>query len=134
MVEAPTCSANEAAPAISRTVDHIAKLLVFCTDDGEFVFVIVSGASWVDDRKASAQLGKAIHRTDAQLVRDKTRFSIGGVPPLGHKTPPVVMIDATLENVSPIWAAGGRPNAAFFALEFSALVSLTEASVLEVSL
>jgi len=43
------------------------------------------------------------------------------------------MIDATLANVSPIWAAGGRPNAAI-ALEFSALVSLTGASVFEVSL
>ena len=82
MVEAPTCSVNEAAPAVSRTVDHIAKSLVFCTDDGEFVFVIVSGASWGDDRKASAQLGKAIHRTDAQLVRDKTRFAIGGGAPV----------------------------------------------------
>ena len=133
MVEAPTCSANEAAPAIGRTVDHIAKSLVFCADDGEFVFVIVSGASWVDERKVSAQLGKAIHRTDAQLVRDKTGFSIGGVPPLGHKSPPVVMIDAALQNVPPIWAAGGTRNPAF-ALEFSALVSLTGASVFEVSL
>ena len=95
--------------------------------------MIVSGASWVDERKVSAQLGKAIHRTDTQLVRDKTGFSIGRVPPLGHKTPPVVMIDAALQNFLPIWAAGGTPNAAF-ASEFSELVSLTGASVFEVSL
>ena len=124
---------RRAAPAIGRTVDRIAKSLVFCTDDGEFVFVIVSGASGVDERKVSAQLGKAIHQTDAQLVRDKTGFSIGGVPPLGHKSPPVVMIDAALQNVPPIWAAGGTRNPAF-ASEFSALVSLTGASVFEVSL
>ena len=65
----------------------------FCTDDGEPVLVIVSGASRVDERKVSAQLGKSIHRADAQFVRDKTGFSIGGVLPLGHRTPPVVMIN-----------------------------------------
>ena len=91
--ETPTRSANEAALAIGCTVDHIAKSLVFCTDDGEPVLVIVSGASRVDERKVSAQLGKAIHRADAQFVRDKTGFSIGGVLPLGHRTPPVVMIN-----------------------------------------
>ena len=95
--------------------------------------MIVSGASWVDERKVSAQLGKAIHRTDTQLVRDKTGFSIGRVPPLGYKTPPVVMIEAALQNFPPIWAAGGTPNAAF-ASEFSELVSLIGASVFEVSL
>ena len=131
--ETPTRSANEAALAIGCTVDHIAKSLVFCTDDGEPVLVIVSGASRVDERKVSAQLGKAIHRADAQFVRDKTGFSIGGVPPLGHRTPPAVMIDAALEKISPIWVAAGTPNAVF-ALEFSELVSLTNASVLEVTL
>ena len=43
------------------------------------------------------------------------------------------MIDAALQNGSPKLAAGGTPNAVF-ALEFSELVSLTGASVLEVSL
>ena len=131
--ETPTRSANEAALAIGCTVDHIAKSLVFCTDDGEPVLVIVSGASRVDERKVSAQLGKAIHRADAQFVCGKSGFSIGGMSPPGHKTPPVVMIDAALQNVSPIWAAGGTSNAVF-ALELSELVSLTRASVLEVTL
>jgi len=131
--ETPTRSANEAALAIGCTVDHIAKSLVFCTDDGEPVLVIVSGASRVDERKVSAQLGKAIHRADAQFVRDKTGFSIGGVPPLGHRTPPVVMINVDGAKVSPIWVAAGTPNAVF-ALEFAELVSLTRASVLEVTL
>mgnify|MGYP000082467821 FL=1 len=131
--ETPTRSANEAALAIGCTVDHIAKSLVFCTDDGKPVLVIVSGASRVDERKVSAQLGKSIHRADAQFVRDKTGFSIGGVLPLGHRTSPAVMIDAALQNVSPIWVAAGTPNA-LFALEFAELVSLTRASVLEVTL
>jgi prolyl-tRNA editing enzyme YbaK/EbsC (Cys-tRNA(Pro) deacylase) len=43
------------------------------------------------------------------------------------------MIDAALQNVSPIWVAAGTPNA-LFALEFAELVSLTRASVLEVTL
>ena len=95
--------------------------------------MIVSGVGRVDERKVSAQLGKAIHRADAQFVRDKTGFSIGGVPPLGHRTTPTVIIDTALQKASPIWAAAGTPNAVF-SLEFSELVSLTRASVLSVSL
>ena len=75
--ETPTRSANEAALAIGHCY-HIAKSLVFCTDDGESVLVIVSGATRVGEKRVSAQLGKAIHRDDAQFVRDKTGFSIGG--------------------------------------------------------
>ncbi len=40
-------------------------------------------------------------------------FAIGGVPPLGHDTPPVTLIEWDLLALDVIWAAAGTPNAVF---------------------
>ena len=35
------------------------------------------------------------------------------MPPVGHKSAPVVLIDEALMALSEIWAAAGTPNAVF---------------------
>ena len=40
-------------------------------------------------------------------------FSIGGVSPVGHATPPVTLIDASLFRFDEVWAAAGHPNGVF---------------------
>jgi prolyl-tRNA editing enzyme YbaK/EbsC (Cys-tRNA(Pro) deacylase) len=57
-------------------------------------------------------------------VRDATGFAIGGVPPVGHKTKPIVLIEESLLAFDEIWAAAGTPNAVF-RLTPSDLVELT---------
>jgi prolyl-tRNA editing enzyme YbaK/EbsC (Cys-tRNA(Pro) deacylase) len=42
-------------------------------------------------------------------VRDTTGFAIGGVAPVGHLTPPRILIDADLMALDPVWAAAGSP-------------------------
>ncbi|MFL6232792.1 MAG: YbaK/EbsC family protein [Thermoanaerobaculia bacterium] len=42
-----------------------------------------------------------------------TGFPIGGVAPVGHSTPPRVVIDRDLLQYEEIWAAAGTPNAVF---------------------
>ena len=44
---------------------------------------------------------------------DRTGSAVGGVPPVGHTTPPVTFIDRDLQRYQTIWAAGGSPNAVF---------------------
>ena len=80
-----TRSAVEAAQAVGCQVGQIAKSLVFrATASGRPVLVIASGPNRVDETKIAALLGEAIGRADADFVRAKTGFSIGGVPPLAH--------------------------------------------------
>jgi len=43
------------------------------------------------------------------LGSETTGFAIGGVPPVGHARPPIVLIDETLLRFDNIWAAAGRP-------------------------
>lgn len=127
-----TRSAVEAAAAIGCDVAQIAKSLIFrAVDSGRPVLVVASGANRVDEAKVSAVLGEQIGRADAAFVREKTGYSIGGVPPVGHETPPLVVIDADLLALGEIWAAAGTPNAVF-RLTPENLVALTEGQVAEV--
>jgi prolyl-tRNA editing enzyme YbaK/EbsC (Cys-tRNA(Pro) deacylase) len=116
VVEMPdtTRSAAEAAEAIGCSVGQIAKSLVFKTRNcQEPVLVIASGANRVDEKKVGALLGEEISKADADFVRQKTGFAIGGVPPVGHNQPITTFIDQDVLVFDEIWAAAGTPNAVF---------------------
>src|SRR6516225_7286247 len=109
-----TRTAADAAAAIGCTVAQIAKSLVFRSKTtNRPVLVIASGASRVDEQRVATLLGEPIVRADARFVRDTTGFSIGGVPPVAHRTKPLVLIDEALAEFAEIWAAAGTPNAVF---------------------
>ncbi len=111
---ASTRTAAEAAAAIGCTVGQIAKSLVFRAKASDRpVLVVTSGVNRVDERKVGSLLGEKIGRADADFVREKTGFSIGGVPPVGHREAPVVIVDEDLLDYGEIWAAAGTPNAVF---------------------
>jgi prolyl-tRNA editing enzyme YbaK/EbsC (Cys-tRNA(Pro) deacylase) len=108
VVEMPqtTRTAADAAKAIGCEVAQIAKSLVFRSGD-DAVLVIASGTNRVD----AARLG--LEKADADFVRQKTGFAIGGVPPIGHIAPIRTLIDEDLLRFDRIWAAAGTPNAVF---------------------
>src|SRR5262245_21159097 len=111
--EASTRTSEDAAAAIGCTVAEIAKSLIFKSAEGRPVLVIASGTNRVDEKKVQALLGGKIKRAEADFVRDATGYAIGGVPPVAHSTPPVVLIDRDLEQFAAVWAAAGTPNAVF---------------------
>jgi prolyl-tRNA editing enzyme YbaK/EbsC (Cys-tRNA(Pro) deacylase) len=127
--ETTTRTAADAAAAIGCTVGQIAKSLIFrAIDTGRPVLAIASGSVRVDEARLAELLGENIGRADAGFVREHTGFAIGGVPPVGHLTPPVVFIDETLLDFETIWASGGTPNAVF-CLQPDDLVRLTGGTV-----
>jgi prolyl-tRNA editing enzyme YbaK/EbsC (Cys-tRNA(Pro) deacylase) len=110
--EASTKTSADAAAAIGCTVAQIAKSLVFRAGERP-VLVVASGTNRVDEKKVSALLGEPIGRADADFVREKTGYAIGGVAPVGHAVPPAVLLDEDLRQYETIWAAAGTPNAVF---------------------
>jgi prolyl-tRNA editing enzyme YbaK/EbsC (Cys-tRNA(Pro) deacylase) len=123
--DASTRTAADAAAAIGCEVAQIAKSLIFRGGtSGHAVLIIASGVDRVDEKKAAAAIGEPIARADADFVREATGFAIGGVPPVGHKTKPIVLIEESLLKLDEIWAAAGTPNAVF-RLTPSDLVALT---------
>lgn len=109
----PTHSAAQAAAAVGCTIAQIAKSLIFVGPHNKPVLIIASGANRVDKEKVATLVGGTICRADADFVKQNTGFSIGGVPPVGHKLAPEVVLDADLRAFDEIWAAGGTPNTVF---------------------
>jgi len=124
-----TRTAQEAASAIGTSVPRIVKSLVFLADD-EPIVALVSGSNRADTSLLASALGKSIGRADAARVRDATGFAIGGIPPLGHKTPLEVIIDRDLLQYDVIWAAAGTPHAVF-SITPSELIRVTGGRVVD---
>ncbi len=130
--DAGTRTAEDAAAAIGCKAAEIAKSLIFRAASGGPVLVVASGAHRVDEKKIAALIGEPITRADADFVREATGFAIGGVPPVGHITAPIVLIDASLTAFEAVWAAAGTPNAVF-RLTPADLIELTGGRVAEVA-
>jgi len=96
------------------------------------VLIIASGPNRVNEQKIGQLLGEAIEKADADFVRQKTGFAIGGVPPIGHTEAPRTFIDEALLQYNEIWAAAGTPNAVF-RLAPTDLVAMTGGQVVAVS-
>jgi prolyl-tRNA editing enzyme YbaK/EbsC (Cys-tRNA(Pro) deacylase) len=125
-------TSKEAADALGVQVGQIAKSVVFRRRaDGAAVLVVTSGDRRVDEAKVAARLG-ALGRADADFVKQSTGFSIGGVAPLAHLTPPVTLVDRELFRFDSIWAAAGHPNAVF-RMSPDQLVAITQAPVEDVT-
>jgi prolyl-tRNA editing enzyme YbaK/EbsC (Cys-tRNA(Pro) deacylase) len=134
VVELPasTRTSAEAAQAVGCQVGQIAKSLVFKTSETQKpILVIASGANRVDEAKVGARLGEAIGKADADFVRSRTGFVIGGVPPVGHTEALKTFIDEDLLNYQQIWAAAGTPNAVF-PLTPTDLIQITQGEVIKI--
>jgi prolyl-tRNA editing enzyme YbaK/EbsC (Cys-tRNA(Pro) deacylase) len=131
MLDDAARTAQQAADALGVGVGQIAKSIIFRRkEDDEAVLVITSGDRRVDEKKVAALVGK-LSRADAEFVRSRTGFAIGGVSPVAHANPPVTLIDRELFRFEEIWAAAGHPHGVF-RLRPQDLVTLTGAPVADI--
>lgn len=108
-----TRTAVDAAAAVGCEVGQIVKSLIFSVD-GELVLALTSGSNKVDtDALVAAAGGSTCGRADADDVRARTGFAIGGVPPLGHKSAVRSFFDPALLEFGQVWAAAGTPRHVF---------------------
>lgn len=111
MLDDAARTAQQAADALGIAVGQIAKSIVFRRkSDDSAVLVVTSGDKRVDEKKVEALVGK-LGRADADFVKSRTGFSIGGVSPFAHATAPVMLIDRELFRFEDVWAAAGHPHA-----------------------
>ena len=129
-------TSQEAADALGVSLGQIAKSVVFRRrSDEAAVMVIASGDRRVDEKKLQQHTG-ALGRADAEYVKARTGFSIGGVSPLGFAPAadlpqPLLFLDADLRRFDFIWAAAGHPNGVFL-MSPEQLQRLTGAEFIEV--
>jgi prolyl-tRNA editing enzyme YbaK/EbsC (Cys-tRNA(Pro) deacylase) len=121
MLDDAARTAQQAADALGVALGQIAKSIIFRrknhpSGDDVAVLVITSGDLRVDEKKVQAIVcaeGGKLGRADADFVKARTGFSIGGVSPLAHASPPVTLIDEQLFRFDVIWAAAGHPHGVF---------------------
>jgi len=111
-----TRTAAEAAAAVGCAVDQIVKSIVFRgAVTGRCLLFLTAGGNRVDPRRAAGFAGEALVKADADFVRSRTGFAIGGVAPLGSLTPVPAWADRTLMAFPVVWAAAGTPRHVFAA-------------------
>ena len=125
-------SAREAADALGVEVGQICSSLIFASA-GEPILILTSGRHRVDTEMVAAEQGLAkLERADAELVKRRTGFAIGGVAPIGHLEPITTYIDRALGEYPTIWAAAGHPHAVF-PTTFAELLRVTGATPIAVA-
>ena len=135
VVELPasTRTAVEAAQAVGCQVGQIVKSLIFKAKHSERpVLVVASGSNRVNEKNIEALIGEPLGKADADFVRQRTGFVIGGVPPVGHTEPLQTFVDEDLLQYAEIWAAAGTPNAVF-RLSPADLVKMTAGRVVKIT-
>jgi prolyl-tRNA editing enzyme YbaK/EbsC (Cys-tRNA(Pro) deacylase) len=120
-------TAQEAATALGIEVGQIASSLIFKLKDGSPLLIITSGRHRVDTDLVARTLGvEKLDRVDADYVKEKSGFSIGGVAPIGWVSPATILIDLALNDYDVVWAAAGHPHAVY-PTSFAELVTCTGA-------
>ena len=120
-------TAQEAANALGIEVGQIASSLIFKLMDGSPLLIITSGRHRVDTDLVARTLGvEKLDRVDADYVKDKSGFSIGGVAPIGWISTATILIDLALNDYDVVWAAAGHPHAVY-PTSFAELVACTGA-------
>jgi Cys-tRNA(Pro) deacylase len=116
--DSSTHTAGQAAAVLGAEIGQIVKSLVFVApdDDGALqpIVCLVSGPNRVDLARLAAVTGeKDIRKATAREADELTGFTIGGIPPIGHRRPVRVVMDPDLGRYPTVWAAAGTPTAVF---------------------
>jgi len=126
-------SAAEAASALGIEVGQIASSILFKLPDDSPLLVITSGRHRVNTELVAKNLNIAeLHRGDADYVKERSGFSIGGVAPIGWLNPATIIIDEALNDYEVVWAAAGHPHAVF-PTTYSELAKITKAQSMVVA-
>jgi prolyl-tRNA editing enzyme YbaK/EbsC (Cys-tRNA(Pro) deacylase) len=130
-----TRTAQLAADAVGCELGQIVKSLVFVLDERDTVLALVAGDRRADPFKiARALRASTVRIANANEVRARTGFAIGGVAPIAHTSDEIKMklFDESLLRFETVWAAAGTPHSVF-PISRATLLQLTGAQVAEIT-
>ncbi len=98
----------EAATALGVEPDRVFKTLL-TEVDGRLVVGVVPVAGKLDLKALAAAVGgKKAAMADAALAERRTGYVVGGISPIGQKTPHPTVLDETVELWDTVFVSGGR--------------------------
>jgi len=125
-------TAQDAANSLKCEVGAIVKSLLFKAGDS-FLICLIAG----DKRCSLNKLKKILQKKDVSManadeVKTRTGFSIGGVAPVAHLTNLDVLVDKSLNRFQFVYAAAGHPNCVF-KIPYDQIIKITKGSEKEIS-
>ena len=125
-------TARAAADYLGCEIGQIANSLVFHAEASDAALLVMSsGAKRVDVARLAALVGEPVGKADADFVRRRTGFAIGGVAPVGHGLART-LVEKSLAAYPELWAAAGHPHTVF-RLSYGALVRITGGDEVELA-
>ncbi|MBO9532674.1 MAG: Cys-tRNA(Pro) deacylase [Solirubrobacteraceae bacterium] len=99
---------EEAAEALGLDPEEVFKTLL--TDvDGQLTVAIVPVTGKLDlGALAKAAGGKRATMADPAIAQRKTGYVLGGISPIGQKSPHPTVVDETVELFDKVYVSGGR--------------------------
>ncbi len=133
ILEQSTHTAEQAADALKCDVAQIVKSLIFKTSiSGQPVLALISGDKRLDSAKLANLIGEKLDKADADFVKQKTGFSIGGVAPIGSLNKLPVYMDSSLLAHENVWAAAGHPKS-IFQIDPHSLAQVADATIADLT-
>ena len=128
-----TGTVQEAARAIGCQIGQIAKSIILKSLATRKPFLIIaSGSNQINKKVVTDHSGEAVEIANPDFVLEKTGFTVGGVPPIGHLEPIKTLIDIDLFRHREIWASGGSPKAVFKTTPGD-LIKMTRGKIIKVT-
>ena len=133
VLEETARTALDASNSLKKNVGSIVKSLLFRNNDkNKFYLCLISGDNYISLKKLTNIIGEIIVKADAEECKEVTGFSIGGVSPFAHKSPPSkILIDKNLKRFDTVYAAAGHPSVVF-RISFNQLCTLTKGNVTDI--
>jgi Cys-tRNA(Pro)/Cys-tRNA(Cys) deacylase len=133
-LQVPMKTAQAAAEQLSVPVGCIFKSLVFATDGGEILVVVLPGDKRVDAKAVAHVAGcKKVAFASPEVALRETGYPPGGTPPLGYPKPLRVIVDESVLQYPQGYGGGGRPELVL-RIQPQELVRAAKATLARVSL
>jgi len=103
-----TKTVEQAAVALQTSKDKIIKTVTFIDGSGEAVLAIVTGDDTVNPKKLAEAIDTIGVRMATPIeVEQHCGYSVGGVPPVGHKMKIKTVIDTKIMRKKFVYGGGG---------------------------
>ena len=130
--EDSTKTSKEAAQKLDTEIDKIGKSIIFKTESGKLILVIASGKNRINEKIIEEKIKEKIIKIEADEIKERTGYTIGGIPPFWHKEKMKTFIDLDLLKFDEIFCAAGTPNS-IFKVNPRRIIEITNAEVCKIT-
>jgi prolyl-tRNA editing enzyme YbaK/EbsC (Cys-tRNA(Pro) deacylase) len=135
LLDVPTPTVEAAAQAVGARPEQIVKSILFTVDE-QPVLAIACGTAYINRSAIAGLYGvgkKRVKLAAPETVLALSGYQVGAMPPFGHRQPLPTLLDHRVLDLPTVYAGGGAENA-LLRLDPQAILGLTHAQVMDLTL